>query len=338
MRRLLERFLNKQWYHQGKLIYALAPLQMLYRFISNAGYIRPSRRLHKPIWVVGNLTVGGAGKTPFVIWLVKNLMKKGLRVLVVVKPYRCKLAVSCHEVGLEDDPKIYGDEAVLIKKETLAKVVSTRSRSIAIKNFSNTADVVVVDDGLQDVSIHRSSNICIVDQVRMFGNKQLLPVGPLRSSLKMLDNTDFMVLRGHSDSLPAYTLEIKEFFDLKDANATFKKLPKSQNIIAACAIGDPNRFFNSLKHFNVAFEELVMPDHHHWSYDDFRFYDKSFTVIVTEKDAVKLNFEINCNVLVAKTELKKNEYMDTVFIKLLKQLEFDDTINDYNDRRDGRVA
>ncbi len=325
MRKLLESYLNLKWYSQSNALYFLKPLSWLYIFLSNAKYIKPAEKLETPIIVIGNINAGGMGKTPLAIWLAQKFKKSGLKVAVVLKPYRVRKFLGYHFISIDDNPSLYGDEPCMIKNKTEVDVVVTFNRFRTIAQIKHEFDIILLDDGLQDINTARSFNICVTDYMKKFGNKCLLPVGPLRNSIESLINVDEICVRGKSVSIPAYTLEIDGFYRLNDPNKKLMaKLPKA-HYIAVSGMAHPEKFHDSLRGHLKSFETLSYSDHHHWKPVDF-FQIHNESIVVTEKDAVKLNFEISVDVYVANTIIVPNDHLQTLYTKLLKLISIDDKV------------
>ncbi len=325
MRNLLEFNLNKQWYHQGKWIHLLKPFKWIYYIISNAWYIRPSEKLKKTVIVCGNINTGGMGKTPLVIWFAQKFKHSGLNVVVILKPYRVRRFLGYHFLSINDDTSKYGDEACMIKNKLGIEVVVTFNRSRTLPLIEKEFDVILLDDGLQDFNTPRSFNLCITDYMKKFGNGQLLPEGPLRNTINALINIDEICVRGFSSSLPAYSIEIDGFYLLSDSSKKLLKQLPNKQYIAISSMAHPEKFHDSLKKHIRQFDHITFNDHHAWRPIDF-FQIHNESIIVTEKDAVKLNFDISVDVYVANTKVIPNQHLLTLYTKLLKTIHIDDKV------------
>ena len=288
--------IDYHWYRKSHsfLGFTLLPLSLLFGAI-----IRTRRALYRsgikkvftapvPVIVVGNITVGGTGKTPLVIWLANFLQEQGFRPGIISRGYggdgKLKL------VDQNADPKACGDEAVLIARRTLRPVVTGVNRVTALKKIlaETDTDIVISDDGLQHYSLGRHLEIAMVDGERRFGNQSLLPAGPLREPLSRLQQVDFVVTQKNPVAAE-YTMRLEgdELVALADATAV-KRLQDfyGAKVHAVAAIGNPSQFFSRLRAQGLSIIEHVFPDHHYFKAEDLDF-DDDLPVIMTEKDAVK---------------------------------------------------
>lgn len=249
-----------------------------------------------PVIVVGNLIVGGAGKTPTVIALVKLLRQSGFHPGVILRGYRNKLSNRTpQEVKANDNAYFYGDEPVLIAKQTEAPVFFSKNRALAgqalLKKYPHI-NILVADDGLQHYQLKRNFEIIVLDH-RLHGNGYMLPAGPLREPASR--RCDAIVL--NHVSIPYQNKYQTNVFQLKKnqvyawhlINPTcLKTLETFQylNILAIAGIGAPEKFFNLLKESGLEPNTISLPDH--YSFKKNFFLDKQADIIlITEKDAVK---------------------------------------------------
>jgi tetraacyldisaccharide 4'-kinase len=267
-----------------------------------SSYIAPdTSSLTIPVIVVGNISVGGTGKTPFVIWLVKFLQAQGYRPGIVSrgvgrKKWLAKNHIDrVHMVKPDDEASEVGDEALLLVRNTNCALVIGVDRVAAVKHLikHSNCNIVISDDGLQHYRLGRELEIAMLDGSRRCGNKLLLPAGPLREPVSRLQTVDFVVVNGGNDN-DAYrmTLQANEFISVMDEQdkISFAEFQRSQ-VHAVAAIGNPQRFFSSL--VNAGFDVLphVFPDHHLYQPQDLNFQNSktsdSLPILMTEKDAVK---------------------------------------------------
>lgn len=287
--------LQQRWYENRPPPWWALPVATLYRAITSGrralyrhGWKR-SERLPVPVIVVGNITVGGAGKTPLVIALVEALRARGFKPGVVSRGYGGS-AQAPMLLAEAPDPRVVGDEPALIKLRTGAPVAIGRDRPQAARLLLESgADVVIADDGLQHYALARDVEICVVDGARRFGNARLLPAGPLREPLSRLDGVDFIVCNGgepRSGEAPMH-LQAGSVIALGDPSRV-RELESfsSQRVHAVAAIGNPARFFAMLRGYGIELIEHSLPDHHAYVESDLAFGD-DLPVLVTEKDAVK---------------------------------------------------
>lgn len=240
-----------------------------------------------PVVVVGNLTVGGTGKTPLVISLADTLMAKGFQPAVVLRGYKGS-AVTPIMVDNESSCSLVGDEALLLARRLRCPIVVCKDRVAAIKHIEKNTqcDIVISDDGLQHYALARDVEILIIDGMRRLGNGAMLPAGPLRESQKRLASVDFVVTNGKP--LPGeFGMHVQptEFVSVANDEVTrpLESL-KGETVHAVAGIGNPDRFFHMLKCLDLQVTEHSFPDHHAFTQKDV---DHAGFVIMTEKDAVK---------------------------------------------------
>ena len=242
---------------------------------------KPSERLPVPVIVVGNLTVGGTGKTPLTIWLARFLQRQGYGGQRQPRP----LAVTG-----ETDPRLAGDEPVLIARRSGCPVSVFPRRAEAGRALLDATDctLIIADDGLQHYALQRDLEIAVVDGLRRFGNGHLLPAGPLREPVERLDSVDLVI---HTGTAPAgghrMTLEGTEAINLAHPH---QRKPLSafagQPVLALAGIGHPERFFRHLAAQGLICETRAFPDHHPYRAEDLSG-SADRPLIMTEKDAVK---------------------------------------------------
>ena len=284
------------WYRPDPIGVLLAPLGWvfaLFAMLRRAAYrtgMRRSWEVGCPVVVVGNLSVGGTGKTPLVIAIARLLTRRGLRVGVVCRGYRGSASRWPRQVRADSDPNRVGDEAVLLARRTGGPVAAGPNRIAAARILvrRSKCDVILSDDGLQHLRLARDAEIVVVDGVRRHGNGRCLPAGPLREPLGRLASVDLVVVNG--DATPG-ELEMQlvpgDVVSLVDPHATrpldsFCGAP----VHAVCAIGHAERFFRTLASHGVVPVRHPFPDHHPFSAAEIRF-DDDAPVLMTEKDAVK---------------------------------------------------
>lgn len=287
--------LERRWYQDRPPAWWSVPLAVLYgaivrvrRLAYRRSWLR-SERLPVPVVVVGNLTVGGAGKTPLVIALVEALRERGLHPGVVSRGYGGSAQAS---MLLDDapDPRVVGDEPALIRLRTLVPVAIGRDRpAAAALLLDRDVDVIVADDGLQHYALARDIEICVIDGERGSGNGRLLPAGPLREPESRLREIDFAVRNGgetSGDDVPM-RLRAEQAYSLRDP-AQRKSLASfsGTRVHAIAGIAHPARFFEMLRGFGLEIVEHAFRDHHAYVAADIEFGD-ALPVLMTEKDAVK---------------------------------------------------
>lgn len=261
--------------------------------------ILKSKKFDKPIIVVGNITVGGSGKTPLVIWLVEFLKAQGYKPGVVSRGYipRRKAKKKPVVVKPESDAHAVGDEPVLIAQRTRVPVVVCANRVAAVdKLFADfDCDIVVSDDGLQHYAMARDIEIAVLDGKHRVGNGFLLPAGPLREPKERLKKVDFVVVNSGHPHHNEYSMRLLsgDAYNIQNPQQ-IKKLSDfvGQTLHAVAGIGHPKRFFNTLRDNHLLIVEHAYPDHHKFKKSDINFYG-SLKVIMTEKDAVKCRAILN---------------------------------------------
>lgn len=294
--RWLSSFCTRIWYSHDWLHYIFKPLSILYGLIIR---IRRSRyqsgqyvvsHYTIPIIVVGNITVGGSGKTPLVIWLVDFLKKTGHRPAIVARGYRGKASSWPQQVRPDSDPVVVGDEAVLLARRCLCPVAVGPDRSACVEAVlqHTNADVIIADDGLQHYALGRDIEIAVIDGERRFGNGELLPAGPLREPVERLKEVDFVIVNGIGKR-GEYTMDLhaRRACKLRDDD-NCKSLAEFKDIAvhAIAGIGNPDRFFIDLRNQGLNITVHPYPDHYAYKAKDIDLGDTN-PVLMTEKDAVK---------------------------------------------------
>jgi tetraacyldisaccharide 4'-kinase len=287
--------LQKTWYGDASPSWLLRAPAALYGAVTHwrvAGYRRDwlaSERLPVPVVVVGNITVGGTGKTPLTIALVDFLRERGWHPGVVSRGHGGRQRLPAL-LGDAPDPAEVGDEPCLIRRRTGMPVAVGRDRPAAARLLVEAGvDVVLADDGLQHYRLQRDIEICVIDGLRRFGNKRLLPAGPLREPLARLDRVDFRVCNG--GLARADEILMRLFGDRARnlrAPADERLLRKfaRQRVHAVAGIGHPRRFFDSLRAQQIDVIEHAFADHHAYVAGDLDFGD-DLPLLMTSKDAVK---------------------------------------------------
>lgn len=278
------------------LFYALVPFSAVYRFVIFSKKLIYQFKLKKityfpvPIIVIGNLTVGGTGKTPLIIALTHFLLEKNYKPGIVSRGYGGKPTKLPLHVNPNSDPAQAGDEPVLIARKTHCPVIVDKNRVRAVQTLLDTydCDVVLSDDGLQHTALGRHIEIVVIDGIRRFGNNFCLPAGPLREPITRLKKVDFIVTRdGHalSKEWPMRLIPNK-LLNLVEPNRLFPTTYDTKTIHAVTGIGNPQFFFHQLREMGFSIIEHAFPDHHIYKPKDIAFGENAI-VIMTEKDAVK---------------------------------------------------
>ncbi len=288
--------LTKIHYSKSLVSLLLLPLSAVFLLIS---FIRKtlyqfnflkSFKLKIPVIVVGNITSGGTGKTPLIIYLANELKKNGYRPGIISRGYGSKTE-GVMEVSQKSDVAEAGDEPMLIQKHTHLPVFVSKDRVLAakalVKKYAKT-DVILSDDGIQHYRLRRDLEVLVIDGTRKFGNGYLLPAGPLREFRSKLKTVDAIVCNHKKVIDGSYLMKYKGhlLINLKTNKKIHLNNLSLKNIHAIAGIGNPDRFFDYLKTYNILFSSSVFQDHYKFSKKDFRdMNDKN--IIMTEKDAVK---------------------------------------------------
>lgn len=279
------------WYGKHPFRWILWPIAFIYKLVTQLRRIIIERFYQQsfpiPLIVVGNLTVGGVGKTPLVIELAKQLQAKGLRVGVVSRGFGSKITQFPHEISLDEDANQVGDEPLLIAKQANCPVVIAPKRVQAVQYLLDqyNSQIVISDDGLQHYAMGRAIEIVVIDGLRQLGNGLCLPAGPLREDVSRLATSDFIVVNeGAWPGAHPMVLQPGELTHLATGQVVSINAVKG-SIAAVAGIGHPQRFFNTLQHLGIEFKQYPFPDHHTFHQEELQFEEQS--VIMTEKDAVK---------------------------------------------------
>ena len=284
--------LQQHWSRVDPVSLMLIPLSLIYWvviFVRRTAYelgIFKIQEFSVPVVVVGNLTVGGTGKTPFVISLAEQLKQRGWNPGVVSRGYQGE-AFEPRVVPADGDTGFFGDEPVLISRKTGLPVVVACRRSEAVNRIlAESVDLVISDDGLQHLAMGRDAEIVLIDGTEQFGNGLLLPAGPLREPISRLRSVDIRVRRGGSARSGEYVVEprLGAARNLVTGEEVSLDLFRDQSPAAVAGIHRPERFFEMLAEEGLTVTEYSFADHHQFSPDDL---PANTTVLMTEKDSVK---------------------------------------------------
>lgn len=291
--------LVKHWYINGPVAFFLLPVSWLYCSLARWRRSRLEKQRQPvflnryiPLIVVGNISVGGTGKTPMVIWLAQTLKAHGYRPGIVSRGYGGRDIDSPQEVTANSDTLKVGDEAIVMSRGTGCPLWVCANRRQAIQSLVNknpNIDVLISDDGLQHYSMPRDIEIVMIDGERRFGNQLCLPAGPLRESMKRLDEVDFKVVKGLAVTSDEFSMEIggDVLVNIKSPGSQMLlKGLKGQEVHAVAGLGNPEPFFRKLEMSGLKVIRHPYKDHHRYQMNDVDFGDGKL-VIMTEKDAVK---------------------------------------------------
>ena len=268
----LEQRLLQAWYQGGAVPWWASVLETPYRLVAalrRGAYRRGWKRSGhpgRPVIVIGNLTAGGAGKTPLAIWLLQALARGGRRPALVSRGYGGAEPAVPYRVAASDAPETAGDEPLLVLRETGLPVWVCRDRLAAARAaVADGADVIVADDGLQHYRLRRDFEIVVVDAQRGFGNGRLLPAGPLRESVARLAEVDAVVCNGSGPHCPAQGLRMvlsgSEAVRLDGGARRALDSFAGGTVHAVAGIGHPERFFALLEAHGLAVQRHPLPDH-----------------------------------------------------------------------------
>ena len=317
-------FIEDAWYGNKNWIKVFIPISWIYRFLFNFFKKRKLASAWKPNFktiVIGNLTVGGTGKTPLVIWLANELKKEGFNPGIVSRGYKSQ-ANNPILIDQSSSPNDVGDEPLIIFNNTNCPVVVGSDRVEAAKTLikNKHCNILISDDGLQHFKLGRDIEIAMVDGLRKFGNNLLLPAGPLREPIKKLDKVDFVINTNNFYSKDAenkknnflmtykpvswVNLVTQQSIDIHDWS-------KDRIVYGIAGIGNPSSFFSLLRSLNFQVIEKVFPDHHEFIDTDFYEMD-DLPIVMTEKDAIKCKFlkNENCWYLKIEPSIEENFKID----------------------------
>ena len=285
----------RHWHRRGALAWLLWPASLAFGIlvrVRRALYrLRILKSVHPgiPVIVVGNLTAGGAGKTPLVLWIAEFLKRSGWSPAIVSRGYGANVTAP-RAATIADEASAVGDEPILLARRSGCPVWIGADRVqvvAALRAQHPEVDVVVLDDGLQHYRVRRDLEIAVVD-ARGFGNGWLLPAGPLREPVSRLRSVHAVVSNQSSMEGYAMRLEGETLHRMTDARERQPaKAFAGQKVHAVAGIGHPERFFLHLARLGVSAQPHPFPDHHPFRAEDLAFGDAA-PVLLTEKDAVKL--------------------------------------------------
>lgn len=296
-RRFQVQGLEAIWYRGHWLGQLLRPLSWVYCAL--AGLRRNAylqgwlgvRQLPVPVIVVGNINVGGSGKTPFLIWLATALQARGRRPGILSRGYGGKSQHQPLGVTSDSDPLLVGDEPVLLARRTGCPVAVGADRVRAAEYLLGTSDcdLLLSDDGLQHYRLGRAVEIAVIDGERRLGNGRCLPSGPLRERPRRLTEVDLVVVKGRAIRSGEYAMSFHGERVRKLARPELERpltAFRDARVLAVAGIGHPASFFRALRQAGLEIEERPFPDHHVFTPMDLGLSGEA-AIIMTEKDAVK---------------------------------------------------
>ena len=290
--------LSAAWYTGHRALWLLRPLECLYRHV----VLRKRRRFEAgqgeiyrapvPVLVVGNITVGGTGKTPMILWLIEHCRARGLRVGVVSRGYGAQPPSLPWRVSADQDAAQAGDEPLLIVQRSGVPLVIDPDRGRAVRALldAKPVDLVLSDDGLQHYRLARDIELVLIDAARGLGNGRCLPAGPLREPAERLQTVDAVLCNGAADDSPqgyGLTLQAQALINVRSGERRpLSHFPPGQALHAVAGIGNPQRFFDTLQALHWQPVAHPFADHARFTPQALSF-EPPLPVVMTEKDAVK---------------------------------------------------
>lgn len=286
------------WYGGHPALWLLRPVECLYRrvvlrkrarFLAGLGDIY---RAPVPVLVVGNISVGGTGKTPMILWLIEHCRGLGLRVGVVSRGYGARPPSLPWRVSAEQSAAIAGDEPLLIVRRSGVPLVIDPDRGRAVRALlaSEPLDLILSDDGLQHYRLARDLELVLIDAERGLGNRRCLPAGPLREPAERLASVDAVLYNGSQDDRAdgfGFALRPNALVNLASGERRpLEHFPPGQALHAVAGIGNPQRFFRTLQALHWRAVPHPFADHASYSLEALQF-SPSLPLVMTEKDAVK---------------------------------------------------
>ncbi|MFT5259629.1 MAG: tetraacyldisaccharide 4'-kinase [Saprospiraceae bacterium] len=328
----MHQFIHSQWQKRGLWAWLLSPISILIyslAWLKRKGYqlsVFKAQRLPLPIIVVGNLSVGGTGKTPLVIYLCQLLKEKGFRPAIISRGYKSKEGQQSQLVTALSVATQVGDEAVLLAQRTGCPVMIGANRVQSVKDLikQTDCDIVISDDGFQHLKLHRDIDILVRDASRGYGNGWCLPSGPLRESFSAQNDAHLVVHNGGEkagkDQHFAMALHPTNPFKLSTQEESSYDSLSCMHFNAVAAIGNPERFFSMLESHSITIARHPFVDHHAFRADDLDFGDDK-PLIMTEKDAVKCApLSVNNPIWVVPVTAALSPKFDTALLDKLKSL------------------
>jgi len=318
-------FVVDSWYKRSLWLYLLYPFSLIFSYLTSLRRKRfltnkiTSFKSEVPIVVVGNLTIGGTGKTPLVKYIVTELKNKGYKPGIVSRGYGGKFKETL-QVTSETPVKHTGDEAqILAKLDVPFYIDKNRVRAVKKLSKNHDCDVIISDDGLQHYKMGRQVEIAVIDGKRRFGNNLTFPAGPLRESSKRIDTVDFIVNNSGPTDEGEYLMNISptKFVHLKSGKSySIENWPMHKQVHAVAGLGNPGRFFDLLDKLGFDIIRHPFPDHHNFLSSDI-FYLDHLPIVMTEKDASKCKDFDNNKIWYLKIDADlNNKFIDNLDKKL----------------------
>ena len=299
------------WYKLPKyFLFPFLPLSILYLIvISIRKYILINIvtrfKSNSKVIIVGNINVGGSGKTPFTIWLANYLQFKGKKIAIVSSGFGSSVSLP-EVVHDKSKPDLVGDEAVLLYEKTLTTVVSSNNRVRSTRILDNDGyDFIIHDDGLQHYRLYRNHEFMLTKMDNDYSNDYLLPCGPLREPKSFHQNSENILSNYKGNDLPGFFTNLTEVRSGISNNVYKLTDKKFSNAILITAIANNTPLINQLKSYNIKLKVMTYPDHYYFKKNDFP--NSGKPILVTEKDFVKIKkFNLD-NIYILEQKLYPND-------------------------------
>jgi len=292
----LQKWSNFIWYQDNFIGLCLLPFSMIFndiarfrRYLYRIGLLK-KHKLSVPVIIVGNITVGGTGKTPLTIYIVGQLKQLGYKPGVIARGYGGESEQWPKMVFKDCNPAEVGDEPLVIARHNECPIAVGPDRVATAKLLLEQTDcnVIISDDGLQHYRLERDIEIIVIDGERRFGNGYSLPSGPLREAVSRIREVDFLVCNGgnvEEDEFPM-VVQGQKAINLLSGEQQPLNYFKNKSCYAVAGIGNPQRFFSLLDDAGISYQRHVFSDHHDFTQEDLRF-EGTGEILMTEKDSVK---------------------------------------------------
>ena len=321
---LLHRYLEHIWYNDAPSGLLLRPLSFLFCQIAKQRkqkQILLQQSFPVPVIVIGNINIGGTGKTPLILKLVEILLQNGHKPAIITRGYKGKSEVWPLEVTAETAVEDCGDEAKLLALRSGVPVIADANRNASIQRLvsNHQISIILSDDGLQHYKMARTMEIAVVDGQRGLGNGRCLPAGPLREKPSRLAECDLVISNGLS-TLTSHTMWVHGDIIVNLKSGQRKELTSLKNTHLLTGIGNPARFIDTVKSSNINLLSInTYPDHHNFTAQDLNVSaSNKETILITEKDAVKcLKFSAE-NVWYLEVEAKLDATTVQAFLDRIK--------------------
>ncbi|MBX9597947.1 MAG: tetraacyldisaccharide 4'-kinase [Burkholderiales bacterium] len=315
----LQHIIEQHWYNKANpfLTLLLFPFSIIYAIIVRIRKclfifkLKTQTKIAIPVVVIGNISVGGAGKTPLTKALAAELIARGIKVGIILRGYKGNADKELI-VKTSDSSAVVGDEAMIYAQAGFRVAIARKrvaAAQLLLREYPDT-QLILADDGMQHYYLDRDMEICVVESSRMFGNQHVLPLGPLREGMNRLNSVDAIVVNGYENhdrlanilakyKVPVYyqVPEFVHFYNPQTQHIATVQEMKDKQLMAIAAIGNPTRFFSYLENLGVKLiKQQAFPDHYHYLKSDI---NSQYAIITTEKDYTKLAQFAASNIWVA---------------------------------------